>query len=115
MIPTLVPRNQLLAANGIFTLTLNAAFALGFALLGPLVVKIAGPQALIILVVAALYFVAAVFCFDAAAVAAAAAGEPTARGRLGVGEAEKRRRVDLRPAARGPRRTSGPTARSAGR
>ena len=35
MIPTLVPRSQLLAANGIFTLTLNAAFALGFALLGP--------------------------------------------------------------------------------
>ena len=40
--PALVPRKQLLAANGIFTLTLNAAFALGFALLGPLVVKIAG-------------------------------------------------------------------------
>jgi MFS family permease len=61
MIPMVVPRRQLLAANGVFTLTLNAAFALGFALLGPLVVKIAGPQALIILV-AALYFVAAAFC-----------------------------------------------------
>ena len=35
MIPQLVPRKQLLAANGVFTLTLNAAFALGFALLGP--------------------------------------------------------------------------------
>ena len=35
MIPQLVPRRQLLAANGVFTLTLNAAFALGFALLGP--------------------------------------------------------------------------------
>jgi MFS family permease len=34
MIPILLPRKQLLAANGIFTLTLNAAFALGFALLG---------------------------------------------------------------------------------
>ena len=44
MIPVLVPRNQLLAANGIFTLTLNAAFALGFALLGPLVVNVAGPR-----------------------------------------------------------------------
>ena len=61
MIPMLVPRRQLLSANGVFTLTLNAAFALGFALLGPLVVKIAGPQALIILV-AGLYFVAAAFC-----------------------------------------------------
>ena len=59
MIPEVVPRSQLLAANGVFTLTLNAAFALGFALLGPLVINIAGPQA-VILVVAALYFLAAV-------------------------------------------------------
>jgi MFS family permease len=62
MIPYLVPRRQLLAANGIFTLTLNAAFALGFALGGPLVVTLLGPPALI-LFVAVLYFVAAVFCW----------------------------------------------------
>ncbi|MBA2299235.1 MAG: MFS transporter, partial [Chloroflexi bacterium] len=62
MIPEVVPRSQLLAANGVFTLTLNAAFALGFALLGPLVINIAGPQA-VILIVAALYFLASVFCF----------------------------------------------------
>jgi MFS family permease len=62
MIPVLLPRAQLLAANGIFTLTLNAAFALGFALLGPLVVNVANPEA-VILIVAALYFLAAVFCF----------------------------------------------------
>ncbi|MBI3749411.1 MAG: MFS transporter [Chloroflexi bacterium] len=62
MIPVLLPRGQLLAANGIFTLTLNAAFALGFALLGPLVVNVASPET-VILVVAALYFLAAVFCF----------------------------------------------------
>ena len=62
MIPSVVPRNQLLAANGIFTLTLNAAFALGFALLGPLVVNIASPEA-VILVVSGLYFLAAIFCF----------------------------------------------------
>ncbi len=61
MIPMLVPRHQLIAANGLFTLTLNGAFALGFALLGPLVVTIAGPEALLGLV-AALYLVAAVFC-----------------------------------------------------
>jgi MFS family permease len=60
MIPMLVPRSQLMAANGIFTLTLNAAFALGFALLGPLVVNVAGPDALILLV-AVLYLVAMVF------------------------------------------------------
>ena len=62
MIPEVVPRRQLLAANGVFTLTLNAAFAVGFALLGPLVINLAGAQA-VILVVAALYFLAAVFCF----------------------------------------------------
>jgi MFS family permease len=62
MIPVLLPRAQLLAANGIFTLTLNAAFALGFALFGPLVVNVANPEA-VILVVAALYFLAAAFCF----------------------------------------------------
>jgi MFS family permease len=62
MIPEVVPRRQLLSANGVFTLTLNAAFALGFALLGPLVINIAGPQA-VILVVAGLYFLAAIFCW----------------------------------------------------
>jgi MFS family permease len=61
MIPAIVRRDQLLAANGVFTLTLNAAFALGFALLGPLVVTVAGAPALI-LIVAALYLVAALFC-----------------------------------------------------
>ncbi|MBA2700751.1 MAG: MFS transporter, partial [Chloroflexi bacterium] len=62
MIPQVVPRSHLLAANGIFTLTLNAAFAIGFALLGPLVVNVSSPEA-VILVVAVLYFVAAIFCF----------------------------------------------------
>jgi MFS family permease len=62
MIPEVVPRHHLLSANGIFTLTLNASFAVGFALLGPLVINIAGPQA-VIAVVAGLYFLAAVFCF----------------------------------------------------
>ena len=62
MIPEVVERKQLLAANGIFTITLNAAFAIGFALLGPLVVNIASPEA-VILVVAFLYLLAAVFCF----------------------------------------------------
>jgi hypothetical protein len=61
MIPHLVPRRQLLAANGLFTLTLNAAFALGFALFGPLVVTLAGPDALILLV-ASSYLAAAAFC-----------------------------------------------------
>ena len=62
MIPFLVPKKQLLAANGVFTLTLNAAFAIGFALLGPVVVALFGAPALI-LIVAACYFVAAGFCW----------------------------------------------------
>ncbi|HEY7133081.1 MAG TPA: MFS transporter [Candidatus Limnocylindrales bacterium] len=83
MIPKLVPKRQLISANGIFTLTLNAAFAVGFTLLGPLIVKIAGAPALIA-VVAALYFVAAVFCWTlpAAPPAPSPAGPQGARGRV---------------------------------
>lgn len=62
MIPVLVPRNQLVAANGLFTLTLNGAFALGYALLGPLIVTIAGGPQPVIVLVAALFGLAAVMC-----------------------------------------------------
>lgn len=62
LIPSLVPRSQLLAANGLFTLTSNVAFAVGFALFGPFVVALASAQ-LLILIVAILYFVASVFCW----------------------------------------------------
>ena len=86
MIPVLLPRHQLLAANGVFTLTLNAAFALGFALLGPLVVNLASPEA-VILVVAALYFLAAAFCFTLPPSPPPA--DVVHEGRLAVGEAER--------------------------
>ncbi|MDQ3870112.1 MAG: MFS transporter, partial [Chloroflexota bacterium] len=62
MIPILVQRRQLLSANGIFTFTLQASFAVGFALLGPLIVNLAGVPALL-LFVAALYFGAAGLCW----------------------------------------------------
>jgi MFS family permease len=62
MIPFLVPKKQLLAANGLFTLTMNVAFALGFALLGPFLIALASAQ-LLIVIVGALYFVAAIFCW----------------------------------------------------
>jgi len=83
MIPIVVPRRQLLSANGIFTLTLNAAFALGFTLVGPLIVKIAGAPALII-VVAVLYFIAAGFCWTLPSAPAAIheTGPHDARGRV---------------------------------
>jgi len=61
MIPLLVRRDQLNSANGLFTFTLNAAFALGFALLGPAVVRIAGPEAAIMLV-AVLFLIASILC-----------------------------------------------------
>ncbi len=61
MIPMLVDRRQLLAANSLFTLTLQAAFAIGFALLGPLAVSLSSVVALVIFV-AILYFVAAALC-----------------------------------------------------
>ncbi len=86
MIPVLLPKKQLLAANGVFTLTLNAAFALGFALLGPLVVNLASPEA-VILVVAGLYFVAAVLCFTLPP--SPPPSDHPLEGRLGVGEAER--------------------------
>jgi hypothetical protein len=63
MIPYLVPRHQLVSANGLFTLTLNGAFALGYALLGPLVVKATGGPEPVLLVVAALYGMAALLCW----------------------------------------------------
>jgi MFS family permease len=62
MIPVVVPRDQLVAANGIFTLTLNGAFAVGFAFLGPLFVTIMGSPEPLILVVAVLFGLAAAFC-----------------------------------------------------
>ena len=63
MIPYVVPRSHLVSANGLFTLTLNAAFALGYALLGPLIVKVSGGPEPVLLAVAVLYGIAAVFCF----------------------------------------------------
>ncbi len=65
VIPLVVPRGQLTAANGIFTLTINAAFALGYTLMGPLLVTIAGPT-LLIFIVAALYLVSAALCWTLA-------------------------------------------------
>ena len=88
MIPVLVPRRQLLAANGVFTLTLNAAFAIGFALLGPLVVKVAGPNAVIV-VVAGLYFLAAIFCVTLPSSPPPPSTEEAPHSGLGVGDAER--------------------------
>jgi MFS family permease len=95
MIPILVPRRQLVTANGIFTLTLNAAFVLGFVLLGPLVVKVAGAET-VILVVAGLYFLAAVFCVTLPSAPPPPPAVADSHSGLGVGEAERAVETTLR-------------------
>lgn len=44
MIPRVVSKAQLESAMGIFNITLQASFAVGFAFLGPLIVAVAGPS-----------------------------------------------------------------------
>jgi MFS family permease len=44
MIPRIVPAAQLETAMGVFNITLQASFAVGFAFLGPLLVSVAGPS-----------------------------------------------------------------------
>jgi MFS family permease len=51
MIPRIVPKPQLETAMGIFNLTLQASFAVGFAFLGPLLVTLAGPSFVLTVVV----------------------------------------------------------------
>jgi predicted MFS family arabinose efflux permease len=62
MIPVLVARRQLLAANSLYIFTLQAAFFLGFALLGPLVINLAG-YSILLIVVGALFVLAALLCW----------------------------------------------------
>ncbi len=61
MIPVVVPREQLLPANSLYIFTLQASFFLGFALVGPLVVNLAGP-AILFVIVGATYFIGAGLC-----------------------------------------------------
>jgi MFS family permease len=62
MIPLVVRREQLLTANGLFVLGLQASFALGFAVLGPLMVVLTGVNPLIA-IVAVTYILAGVLCW----------------------------------------------------
>jgi MFS family permease len=61
MIPRVVPHAQLETAMGIFNLTLQGSFAVGFAFIGPLLVAISGGSA-VLAVVAVLYIAASVAC-----------------------------------------------------
>ena len=61
MIPRIVARDQLETAMGVFNLTLQASFAIGFAFLGPLLVTIAGPS-FVLGVVTVFYVAATIAC-----------------------------------------------------
>lgn len=87
IIPMLVDKRQLLAANSLFTLTLHASFAIGFALLGPLVVGVSSVNALIILV-AGLYVGAAILCLVLPPAPVPKAGQRLSATRA-IGEAEQ--------------------------
>lgn len=50
-IPALVPRHQLMSANALFNLTFTAAQLLGFATLGPILVKLIGIENVFVLMV----------------------------------------------------------------
>lgn len=62
MLPRVVAPDQLVRANGLFTITMNASFAVGFSLVGPYLVGLAGGTTLLIAVVAILYLFAALAC-----------------------------------------------------
>ncbi len=95
MIPVLVRREQLLAANSLFTFTLQGSFALGFALLGPFVVILADVNGLIVLV-AACYFVAAALCVTLPSSTPAAGRPGSVASGQALGEAEAALAATLR-------------------
>jgi DHA3 family macrolide efflux protein-like MFS transporter len=78
MIPRVVPKAQLETAMGIFNLTLQGAFAVGFAFLGPLMVSIAGPS-FVLGVVTFFYLAATVATFGLPAAPPVARQRDTAR------------------------------------
>jgi len=62
MIPVIVDRRQLLAANSMYVFTLQASFFVGFAILGPLVINLYDLSVLL-WITAGLFFLAAALCW----------------------------------------------------
>jgi MFS family permease len=79
MIPRIVPKGQLETAMGIFNLTLQGSFAVGFAFLGPLLVTLAGPS--FVLVVVTAFYAAATLATIGLPSAPPVAREPGIAGR----------------------------------
>ena len=78
MIPAIVRKRDLLVANSLFTFTFNGAFLIGFIILAPVVIALAGYEALFI-VVAAMFGGAALLCLTVPSVA-----PPVRKDRIGV-------------------------------
>ncbi|HET8567882.1 MAG TPA: MFS transporter [Candidatus Limnocylindria bacterium] len=92
-LPSLVRKRDLMAANSLFTFTFNGAFLVGFILLAPIVIRIAGYDALF-LTTAAMFTAAAALCLTLPLAPQAhphlgveVAGAAVAQTRRGVGEA----------------------------
>ena len=77
-IPAIVRKRDLLVANSLFTFTFNGAFLVGFIILAPVIIALAGYDALFI-VVGAMFAGAALLCLTVPSVA-----PPAARDHLGV-------------------------------
>lgn len=89
-IPGIVRKRDLLAANSLFTFTFNGTFLLGFIILGPILIAVAGFQALFAGIIV-MFFAAGLLCLTLPP------AEP-AKEHLGVdvaGEAARRSRRDL--------------------
>jgi MFS family permease len=74
MIPQVVKREQLIPANSLFVLALQASFVVGFAVLGPLAHTVVGTQ-MLILIVAAAYLLGGLLCSVLPSVPASSVGE----------------------------------------
>ena len=98
MIPRAVPRPQLPTAMGIFNLTLQGSFAVGFAFVGPLLVTLFGPSS-VLAVVAILYVAATAACVGFPAAPPIERAGEAARGTVGTratSTAEAQRLAELR-------------------
>lgn len=83
MIPRIVATPLLAPAMGIFNLTLQASFAVGFAFLGPLLVTLAGPS-FVLAVVAVFYLAATITTFRLPSAPPVAAERPDSSGGAGL-------------------------------
>ena len=92
-IPGIVRKRDLLAANSLFTFTFNGTFLLGFIILGPILIALAGFQALFA-GITLMFFAAGLLCLTLPPAEAAkehlgvdVAGEAARRSRRDLGEA----------------------------